>query len=63
MEDLMGEEVEVELFLMFNTISHDRSLNPMADPEMHRKQLHFVTLLRDLGREAEAYSYGLQLMK
>ena len=30
---------------------------------MHRKQLHFVTLLRDLGREAEAYSYGLQLMK
>jgi hypothetical protein len=63
MEDLMGEEVEVDLFLMFNTISPDRSLNPMADPEMHRKQLRFLTLLRDLDRGAEAYSYGLQLMK
>ena len=63
MEDLMGEEVEVDVFLMFNTISPDRSLNAMADPEMHRKQLRFVTLLRDLGHEAEAYSYALQLMK
>ncbi len=63
MEDLLGEEVEVDVFLMFNTISPDRSLNAMADPEMHRKQLRFVTLLRDLGREAEAYSYGLELMR
>ena len=63
MEDLMGEVVDVDVFLMFNTISHDRSLNPMADPEMYRKQLRFVTLLRDLGDHEQAYSYGIQLMK
>ena len=63
MEDLMGEEVKVDVFLMFNTISQDRSLNPRADPEMYRKQLRFVTLLRDLGDHERAYSYGLRLMK
>ena len=63
MEDLMGEEVKVDVFLMFNTISQDRSLNPRADPEMYRQQLCFVTLLRDLGDHERAYSYGLGLMK
>ncbi len=59
----VAEEIPVELYLLLNTILPDGSMDPRQDPEIHRKHLRFVTLLRDLSDPVEAYSYGSGLVK
>ena len=59
----VAEEIPVEIYLLLNTISPDGSLDPRQSPEIHRKQLRFVSLLRDLNDPVGAYAYGNGLLK
>ena len=58
-----AENLNVEVFFLFNTVSPDRPGNPTDDPGLYAKQLHFTTLLEDLRKVDEAYQYAGQLSR
>ena len=59
----VAEEIPVEFFLLLSNLSPDKPGDPQQDIEAHHKQLHFITLLRDLNDPDAAYDYGRKLMQ
>jgi len=59
----LADQLNVELFLLLNTTPPDKSLDPAVPDATHIKQQHFMTLLRDLGDEKQAYAFGRAFMQ
>lgn len=61
--DFHSESDHFELFLVCNTMSPERNLDPDIPHEVYRKQLRFITLLRDFDDPAQGYEFGRAFMK
>jgi tetratricopeptide (TPR) repeat protein len=59
----IAEEIRVDLYLMLNTVSPDRSGDPRDDPEIFARQARYRTLLHDLQDAAEAHAFGRILIE
>lgn len=54
----IAETLEIDLFLLLNTVSPEQPLDPQADRRKFTDELRFVTLLRDLEDVETAYEHG-----
>lgn len=61
--DFHSESDHLELFLVCNTMSPERNLDPDIPHEVYRKQLRFMTLLRDFNDPEQGYEFGRAFMK
>lgn len=61
--DFQPEADHVELSLVGNTMSPERNLFPNITHEHYRKQLRFLTLLRDFNDPEKGYEFGRAFMK
>jgi hypothetical protein len=61
--DFLPESNHLELFLVCNTMSPERNLDPNVTHESHQKQLQFITLLRDFRDAEKGYEFGRAYMK
>jgi len=61
--DFHSESDHLELFLVCNTMSPERNLYPDISHEVYRKQLQFITLLRDFNDAEKGYEFGRAFMK
>lgn len=59
--DTTAETVSIGLNLVCSTASPDKNLDPSVDRAHHRKQLWFLTLLRDFDDPERAYAYAEKL--
>lgn len=57
----LAETIELDVFLMLNTVSPEKSLDPSVKREDHVRRLRYLTLLRDLDRPEEAYKLAHEL--
>jgi polyisoprenoid-binding protein YceI len=57
------EAVGFDLFLLCNTMSPERNLFPNITHEQYRKQLRFLTLLRDFNDPEKGYEFGRAFMR
>lgn len=62
LEDRIGDEIQIEVYLMLNTVSPDKSPDPRDDPALFQQQMRFLTLLRDLEDPASAYAMARSLL-
>ena len=56
--DLHPESHHLEFFLVCNTMSPERNLYPDISHDVYRKQLRFITLLRDFNDAEKGYEFG-----
>jgi hypothetical protein len=61
--DFLPESNHLELFLVCNTMSPERNLDPNIAHDIYRKQLRFITLLRDFHDAEKGYEFGRTFMK
>ncbi len=59
----VSDEIELDIYLLFSTISPDKSMDPTDNPRHHAKQLKFLTMLRDLNEPDAAYEFGEVFMQ
>ncbi|MCH8125526.1 YceI family protein [candidate division KSB1 bacterium] len=59
----VSDEIELDIYLLFSTISPDKSMDPTDNPGHHAKQLKFLTMLRDLNEPDAAYEFGETFMQ
>ena len=55
--------VDFDLYLLCSTMSPERNLYPDITHEQYRKQLRFVTLLRDFDDPEKGYEFGRTFMR
>ena len=58
----VSDEIELDIYLLFSTISPDKSMDPTDNPGHHAKQLKFLTML-DLNEPDAAYEFGETFMQ
>ncbi len=63
LRERFGEELQINVYLAFNTISPDKSGDPRDDPAIYAKQIHTLTVLRDLDDPAAGYDFVRGFMK
>ena len=56
--DRVADSVSVDLFLLCNTVSPDKSLDPKFKRDEYTKYLRFLTLIRDLQDADGGYEFG-----
>ncbi len=61
--DLHPESHHLEFFLVCNTMSPERNLYPDISHDVYRKQLRFITLLRDFNDAEKGYEFGRAFMQ
>ncbi|MBU0616596.1 MAG: YceI family protein [Planctomycetes bacterium] len=61
--DFHPESDRLVLFLVCNAMSPERNLSPDITHEVYRKQLQFITLLRDFNDAEKGYEFGRSFMK
>lgn len=54
----IAETFQADLFLVFSTVSPDKSHDPRIRQQPWEKELHFLTLIRDLEDPEAGYDYG-----
>lgn len=54
----IADTLNFDLFLMCNTMTPEKLLDPTIKKEHHLKQLRFLTLVRDLNDPEKAYEFG-----
>lgn len=59
----IATKIPIDIFLMLNTISPDKSGDPRIAPGEYDKTTRLTTLLRDLDDPVEGYKHGRLLMK
>ena len=62
LKDRISDEIQIDVYLMLNTVSPDKSLDPRIDPALYQQQTRFLTLLRDLEDPAAAYAMARSLL-
>jgi polyisoprenoid-binding protein YceI len=58
-----AEVVNFELYLLCNTMSPERNLYPNITHEQYRKQLWFLTLVRDFNDPEKGYDFGRAFLR
>ena len=61
--DLLAPTIGFDLFLFCSTMSPERNFYPDIKHEHHRKQLRFLTLLRDFNDPEQGYEFGRGYMR
>lgn len=61
--DKIADSVHVDLFLLANTVSPEKSLDPALKQPHNIRHLQFMTRLRDFDDPAAAYEMGRKFMK
>ncbi len=61
--EFIPEADHLEFYLVCNTMSPERNLSPEITHDAYRKQLRFVTLLRDFNDPDQGYEFGRAFMK
>lgn len=59
----IADKFTVDVFLFGNTVRPDKSLDPAVKNDEMVKQLHFLTLLRDLKKTKDGYKLGRRLLR
>jgi hypothetical protein len=61
--DRIADVSHIDVFLLCNTMSPERNLDPRIKTPQFLKQLRFLTLVRDLGDPEKGYEFGRSLMR
>jgi hypothetical protein len=56
--DRVADTIHVEIFLVGNTMSPEKLLDPQIKPAQHTGQTRFLTLVRDLNDVDKGYAFG-----
>jgi polyisoprenoid-binding protein YceI len=59
----LAETIRIDVFLLCNTVSPDKSLDPSIKQPDNVRHLRFLTQLRDFNEPAKAYALGREIMK
>lgn len=61
-KERMAESVSVDVFLLCNTMTPEKTLDPRVKAANHVKQLQFLTLVRDFDDAEKGYDFGRAYM-
>lgn len=61
--ELSADLATLDLYLLCNTASPERNLYPNIKHEHHRRQLRFLTLVRDFNDPEKGYAFGHKYMR